>query len=245
MPISDALANPVSSDAILALVAALGLSSTAGLRAVATLFAIGVVSDISIGGQPLLPLQGNFHVLGSTPVLIVLGVLTVVEVIIDKFPVLDSLNDIIHTVIRPVVGGVIVAGTANSLSDTNVWVAAAVGAILAFSVHATKSTTRVASTATTAGVGNPIISVIEDLLSVGSILLVVVAKALAILVAPILGLILLIAAIVIAVIVALLAWRISVAIVRVFKGPPQPRAAATAAAAAAGAGGATLEQPAE
>jgi hypothetical protein len=79
---------------------------------------------------------------------------------------------------------------------------------------------------------------IEDLLSVGSILLIVVAKALAILVAPILGLILLIVAIVITVIVVLLAWRISVAIVRVFKGPP-------VAAAATGAGAATLRQPAE
>ena len=58
MPISDTLANPVSSEAILALVAALGLSSTAGLRAVATLFAIGLVSDVSIGGHALLPLQG-------------------------------------------------------------------------------------------------------------------------------------------------------------------------------------------
>lgn len=239
MPISDTLANPVSSEAILALVAALGLSSTAGLRAVATLFAIGLVSDISIGGHALLPLQGKFAVLGSTPVLIVLGVLTVVEIIIDKFPVLDSLNDIIHTVIRPVVGGVIVAGTTNSLSDTNVWVAAAVGAVLAFTVHTTKSTTRVASTATTAGVGNPIISVIEDVLSFGSIVLVVVAKAVAVLLAPIWGLILLIVAIVIALIVVLLAWRISVAIVRIFKGSP-------AATAKVGAGGAAaMKQPAE
>lgn len=245
MPISDALTNPVSSEAIMALVAAIGLSSTAGLRAVATLFAIGVVSDISIAGHPLLPLHGNFTVLGSTPMLIALGALTILEIAIDKFPGLDHLNDIVQTVVRPVVGGVIVAGTANSLSDTNVWVAAAVGAILAFSVHATKSTTRVASTATTAGIGNPIISVVEDLLTVGSVLLVVLAKALAILVAPILGIIILVIAIILAVAVVLLGWRISVAIVRLVKGPPQPRAAAATAGAAAGAGGATLEQPAE
>lgn len=233
---ADTMSNPVSSDAIMALVAALGLSSTAGLRAVATLFAIGVVSDISIQGHPLLQLQGNFAVLGSMPVLILLGVLTVAEIIIDKFPGLDHLNDIIHTVIRPVVGGVIVAGTANSLSDTNVWVAAIAGAVLAFGVHATKSTTRVASTATTVGIGNPIISVLEDLLSFGSILLVVIAKSVAILVAPALGIILLVVALIIAIMVVLLAWRISAAIARAFKGPQ--------VAAAVGAT-ATLKQPAE
>jgi hypothetical protein len=226
----DSITNPFSNEAILALVAALGLSSTAGLRAVATLFAIGIVSDVKISGQPLVALHGNFAVLGSTPVLILLGVLTVVEIIIDKVPGLDSLNDVIHTVIRPVVGAVIVAGTTNTLSDTNVWVAAGAGAVLAFGVHATKSTARVASTATTAGVANPIVSVLEDILAFGSIVLVVVAKSLAILVAPWLGFALLIAAIIIAIIIALLAWRISVAIVRIFKPSPPVGAAAVGAA---------------
>lgn len=234
---ADTISNPVSTEAIMALVAALGLSSTAGLRAVATLFAIGVVSDITISGHPLLALHGNFAVLGSTPMLILLGVLTVVEIIIDKFPGLDNLNDVIHTVIRPVVGAVIVAGTSNTLSDTNVWVAAAAGAVLAFGVHVTKSTARVATTATTAGVGNPIISVLEDLLSFGSILLVVIAKSVAILVAPVLGIILLVVALVVAIIVVLLAWRISVAIVRVFKGP--------AVAASVAGTRAPVEQPVE
>ncbi len=225
---ADTISNPVSSDAIMALVAALGLSSTAGLRAVATLFAIGVVSDVKISGQPLLQLHGNFTVLGSTPVLILLGVLTIVEIVIDKFPVLDNLNDIIHTVIRPVVGAVIVAGTANTLSDTNIWVAAAAGAVLALGVHVTKSTARVATTATTAGIGNPIISVLEDLLSLGTIILVVVAKSIAILVSPALGIALLVAALILVIIVVLLAWRISVAIVRFFRGPKLETATAGA-----------------
>src|SRR5690348_12906 len=47
----DSITNPFSDQAILALVAALGLSSTAGLRAVATLFAIGVVSDVNVNGH--------------------------------------------------------------------------------------------------------------------------------------------------------------------------------------------------
>ncbi len=235
MPVDSAVTQPLTSQAILALVAALGLSSTAGLRAVATLFAIGLVSDVNISGQPLLELNGNFHVLGSTPMLILLGVLTVVEFAVDKFPVLDHVNDVIHTVVRPVVGAVIVAGTTNSLSDVNVWVAAAVGAALAFGVHATKATTRVASTTTTAGVGNPVISIGEDLLTLASILLVVVAKAIAIALAPILGLIVLVVAIIIAFMMVLLAFRISASVYRFFMGAGAPAAQASAGAMAASA----------
>lgn len=237
MPSTDIISDPVSSQAILALVAAIGLSSTAGIRAAATLFAIGLVSDINVRGHSLLALQGNFKVLGSTPLLILLGVLTVIEIVVDKVPGLDHVNDIVQTVVRPVVGAVIVAGTANSLSDTNMWVAAAVGAILAFGVHATKSTARVASTATTAGVGNPIISVLEDLLTVGSILLVVLAKSVAILLAPVIGIILLVVVAIAAFIIVLLAWRISAAIVRVFRGASQPAMVAPA--------GVTRDQPIE
>ncbi len=247
MPFDSATLQPLTSQAILALVAALGLSSTAGLRAVATLFSIGVVSDIYFtngvpsfhfaGGTPtgssLLALTGTFNVLGDWRVLTLLGVLTVVEFAVDKFPVLDHVNDIIHTVVRPVVGAVIVAGTANSLSDVNVWVAAAVGAGLAFGVHATKATTRVASSATTAGVGNPLISIGEDLLTLASIVLVVIAKAIAITLGPIIGLIVLVVAIIIAFIVVLLAFRISTAIYRFFRGAA-PAAQTSAGAVAFG-----------
>ncbi len=232
MPVDSTITDPLTSQAILALVAALGLSSTAGLRAVATLFAIGVVSDITIGGKPLLELNGPFNVLGSMPMLILLGALTVVEFAVDKFPVLDHVNDVIHTVVRPVVGAVIVAGTTNSLSDVNVWVAAIVGAALAFGVHATKATTRIASTTTTAGVGNPIISAGEDLLTLGSIILVVTAKAVAIAVAPALGLALLIIVIIIVFIVVALALRIITAIYRFFKGPDASAARPNAGAVA-------------
>lgn len=233
MPIDSAVTNPVTSDAILALVAALGLSTTAGLRAVATLLAIGVVSDININGQPLLALNGSFKVLGDWRVLALLAVLTVVEIIVDKFPGLDNVNDIIHTVIRPVVGAVIVAGTANSLSDTNVWVAAVVGAILAFSVHATKSTARAASTAATAGVGNPVLSTGEDVLSVAAIVMIVFGKALAIAMAsPWIGFAVLAIVIILALAIIFAAWRITLGVVRLFRGGSRPAAQASAVGAA-------------
>ncbi|HEX9037983.1 MAG TPA: DUF4126 domain-containing protein [Ktedonobacterales bacterium] len=233
MPIDSTVTQPLTSQAILALVAALGLSSTAGLRAVATLFAIGAVSDLKINGSPLLVLNGGFKVLGDWRMLTLLGVLTVVEIIVDKFPGLDHVNDIIHTVIRPVVGAVIVAGTANSLSDTNVWVAAAVGAALAFGVHATKSTTRAATTAATAGVGNPVLSTGEDLLAVIAILLVVAGKAVAISISPWLGFALLVLVIILALSLVYAAWRITLGVVGLFRGSQSKPAAQASAVGAA------------
>ncbi len=190
---------------IMALVAALGLSSTAGLRACLTLFAVGLASDVNTtssgfswvpngaGPHPLLQLNGNFHVLGSYPLLIIMAILALAEFIVDKIPGLDHVNDVIHTVIRPVVGAVILAGTTNTLSDVNVWAAAVVGFLLAFAVHGAKSGARVAVTTTTAGVGNPVVSLGEDALTVGSIGLLIFF--------PIVGLIL-------AIIVVLISWRL-------------------------------------
>jgi hypothetical protein len=124
---------------------------------------------------------------------------------------------------------VILAGTANSLSDVNVWVAAAVGAALAFGVHATKSTARAASTATTAGVANPIISTGEDMLTVFAIILVVIGKSVAILVSPVLGFILLVIVIILALALVFAAWRITIAVYGLFRGKPATRAARTSA----------------
>lgn len=141
------------------LLAALGLSTTAGLRAYLPLLAIGIASNVD---PSLLPLQSNFKDLGNPVVLIILAVLVVGEFAIDKVPVLDHLSDVVHTVIRPVSGAIIMAGTHNSLSDVSPWVAAGVGAVLAFGLHGTKAATRPAVTATTVGHGNPVVSLIED-----------------------------------------------------------------------------------
>ncbi|MGH2514910.1 MAG: DUF4126 family protein [Ktedonobacterales bacterium] len=170
---------------ITVLLAALGLSSTAGLRAYLPLLAVGIAGNVAgpFDGK-LIPLQGNFAALSNPLVLVVLGALAVGEFTIDKLPVVDHLSDAVHTVIRPLAGAMIMAGTANSLSDTSQWGAAALGGVLALAFHGVKATTRPAVTATTAGLGNPIVSFIEDIL--------VVVAVLALVLAPIVGIILMV-----------------------------------------------------
>lgn len=189
MPILPA--DAFTSSAILTLVAAIGLSGATGLRACLTLFAVGLASDIKVQGHPLLPLHGNFHVLGSIPMLIVLAILAIIEILADKFPGIDTVSNVIFTVVRPIVGAVIVAGTVNSLSDSSVWIAAAVGLLLALGVGLIDLISRLVVTAVTGGLGNFVVSVGQDILTILMIPLLIIA--------PIVG-------IIFAAIFALLAW---------------------------------------
>ena len=180
MPFSPgSIEDPLSPVALTTLLTALGLSSTAGLRAYLPLLILGIASDIrGPDGNALLPVQDQFHVLGHPLVLGVLAVLVVLEFLADKVPGVDHVSDVIHTVIRPVAGALIMVGSANTLSDTGTTgkvVAAAVGAVVALATHSMKASTRAAVTTTTAGVGNPIASFLEDLLVVVVILLLVLA----------------------------------------------------------------------
>ncbi|HEY7975050.1 MAG TPA: DUF4126 domain-containing protein [Ktedonobacterales bacterium] len=178
MPFStgDPITDPLSPVALTTLLTALGLSSTAGLRAYLPLLILGISSDIrGPGGEALLPVQDQFHVLGNPLVLGVLAVLVVLEFLADKVPGVDHISDLVHTVIRPAAGALIMAGSANSISDESKIAAAVVGAVLALATHSAKASTRAALTTTTGGIGNPIASFLEDILVVGVILLLVLA----------------------------------------------------------------------
>ncbi|HLZ25221.1 MAG TPA: DUF4126 family protein [Ktedonobacterales bacterium] len=196
--------SALSPTAITVLLAALGLSSTAGLRAYLPLLAIGVAGNVPgpFDGK-LIPLQGNFALLSNPLVLIVLAALTVGEFTVDKIPVVDHLSDAVHTFIRPLAGAMIMAGTANSLSDTSQWGAAILGGVLALAFHGVKASTRPAVTATTAGLGNPIVSLIEDVVAVVAVAALVLA--------PIVGIILM-------VLLVLVFGRLLARIVRRFRG---------------------------
>ncbi len=180
------------------LLLALGLSSTAGLRAYLPLLAVAIA-----GSQNIVPLNSNFTDLTSPAILIILGLLVVGEFTVDKIPVVDHVSDLVHTVIRPISGAIIMAGTQNTLSTHSSLAAAGVGALLAFAVHGVKATTRPAVTATTAGLGNTLVSIVEDVIAIAAVLLMLLA--------PIVGLVLL-------VVLALMLWRLVRGIVRRIRG---------------------------
>jgi hypothetical protein len=172
--------------AISALLTALGLSVASGLRAYLPLAAVfaGEVIPNGCGGDLIklsTPVRGLLGDYNSPWALVgILAVLAGGEFVIDKVPVLDHASDLVHTVVRPLAGAAVMAGVSNPLSEWNPWAAAALGAILALSVHGAKAATRPAVTATTAGLGNPVVSVIEDIVAVVLTALSVLAPFLAI-----------------------------------------------------------------
>ena len=73
---------------------------------------------------------------------------------------------------RPAAGALAAAAAFSHLDPTAAALAGLiVGAPAALAVHSVQATARVASTATTGGLANPLVSIIEDLMSVGGAIL--------------------------------------------------------------------------
>jgi hypothetical protein len=167
-------------DGLLSIFTAFGLSSSAGLNAYLPLLVVALLARFT----DLITLKPPWDTLESWWVIGVLTVLLLIEILVDKVPAVDSVNDAIQTFIRPVAGAVLFAASAGVITEAHPVLALVCGLLVAGGVHAVKATARPVVTATTAGVGNPVVSTAEDVLS---LLLAVLAILL-----PILGLLLLI-----------------------------------------------------
>jgi Domain of unknown function (DUF4126) len=120
-----------------ALAAALGWAS--GIRLYLVVFLTGMA-----GFMGLIPLPAGLHVLQHPAMLAGSGAMLFVEFFADKIPGVDTLWDMIHTVIRVPAGAALAAGVFGADSATMGMVAGLLGGTLAATAHATKLTTRAA-----------------------------------------------------------------------------------------------------
>lgn len=148
-------------EGISGILTAFGLSSSAGLNAYLPLLIVALTARFT----NLIHLQEPYNLLTNGWVIGVLGVLLVIEIFADKVPLIDHANDVIQTAIRPAAGAVLFASNANVINDMNPVLALAAGLLLAGGVHATKATVRPVVTATTGGLGNPVVSTLEDVIA--------------------------------------------------------------------------------
>jgi uncharacterized protein DUF4126 len=176
--------------AVGSVLAAFGLSGAAGLNPWIPLLAAGLLDRAD-----QLQLAEPYDVIATTPGLIVLGVLFALDFVGDKVPAIDSLLHAVGSIVAPASGAIVFAGPTETPTDIPSIVLFALGATVAGSLHATRATIRPASTTLTAGAGNPVMSLAED---VSSALLSVAAVF-----APLLGVLLLI----VVAAVAVLWWR--------------------------------------
>src|SRR5690349_13080108 len=145
-----------------------GLATAAGLNAYIPLLLFGLGARFFDWVQ----LPPAWAWLSNEWVLLVIGVLLVLEIVADKIPAVDSVNDIVQTVVRPTAGGILFgAGTGSqtvavtdpaSFFTSNAWVPVAIGVVLSLVVHVGKTMARPAANAASFGLAAPVLSTVED-----------------------------------------------------------------------------------
>lgn len=148
---------------ILAIFLGLALAASTGLNASLPLFMLAVAGHFHLAGVQL---NAGLSWVGSDAAMIVLGLATLLEIVGDKIPAVDHALHTVGTVIRPLAGWLAAASVLGHVDPTTAAVVGLiVGAPTALGFHAAKATTRVATTATTLGMGNAFVSAVEDVLS--------------------------------------------------------------------------------
>lgn len=151
---------------------AFGLSASAGLNAYIPLLIVGLLARYT----NLIALNQPWDTLSNPWIILMLCILVIIEMLADKIPAVNHINDAIQTLIRPAAGAIAFAASANVVTDISPILALASGLLVAGTVHVTKSgMVRPAITATTGGAGNVPVSIAEDVVStVLSILAIVI-----------------------------------------------------------------------
>jgi hypothetical protein len=160
---------------MLELLTGAGLAAAAGLNAYIPLLVMGIAARLD-----WIQLPGGWTWLENEWVLAIIGLLLVIEIVADKVPAVDSVNDWIQTVVRPASGGIVFAGGIGTSTvavddpgtffSSGAWLPIVIGIVLALVVHLAKMAVRPIANLGTAGVAAPVLSTAED----GASLLMVV-----------------------------------------------------------------------
>ena len=154
----------------------LGLASATGLRTFLPLLMLAVSARLGLFGVEL---NDQMAWLGSWPAIAALGIAATVEFAGDKIPAVDHALNVMGAFTRPIAGALAAASVFTGLDPTTAVVAGViVGAPTAFAFNAAQGGTRLVSTATTGGLGNPVLSFIEDMLAFTTVLIAFVLPVL-------------------------------------------------------------------
>lgn len=171
MSVDLSSATTFAADLLPSIALGIALAACTGLRAWLPLLLASGASRLG-----LIHLGSSFEFLGSNKALALFAVATIIEIAADKIPALDHALDGVSTILRPAAGSLLAASVMWKISDplTALALGVAVGAPSSLVPHAAKSTLRAASSAVTGGMGNPFLSLIEDVVTFGLFLISVV-----------------------------------------------------------------------
>ncbi|GHO42954.1 DUF4126 domain-containing protein [Ktedonospora formicarum] len=146
---------------------AYGLSFASGINAYLPLLSY----SIAVRFFHLYKINPDFAFVTNDWFMIGLAVLALADLFADKIPGVDHVWDAIHTVLRPIAGALVAAAATGDASGAALAVPLIAGGSIAGITHATKATTRAASTVGTAGLLNIVLSILEDIGMALSVLL--------------------------------------------------------------------------
>lgn len=176
-------------DAVAQYALAYALTTSAGVRALLPLAAVSAAAHAG-----WIHPAGGFEWLGHTGVMWILIAVAALEMFADKIPLVDHAMHFVQVASKPAAAAILVGGTTHPHGNEELIALMAVGALNAFGIHGAVVATRAASTAGTAGFANPLLSVAEDAVSIGGIVLAFVAPVLAAVVALLASIVLVIVA---------------------------------------------------
>jgi uncharacterized membrane protein len=140
------------------LLTGIGLAAPAGLNAYLPLLIVALAGRFT----DLIVLERPYDFLSSAWGIAIIVFLLTIELVVDKIPGIDHANDLIQSAIRPAAGAILMMAANSETTELNPVVAMVIGLLIAGAVHIGKATTRPVITVTTGGVGNPVVSMIED-----------------------------------------------------------------------------------
>lgn len=135
----------------------IGLSASVGFRVFVPLFVLSLAAYFNVW-----ELNESWEWVGSLIAVITLGVATLVEIFAYYIPYIDNALDSIAIPLAAVAGTAVMVSTVADLSPAITWALAIIaGGGTAAAVAGSSGATRLASTATTGGIANPVVSTIE------------------------------------------------------------------------------------
>ena len=169
-------------ETIISICLGIGLAASVGFRVFLPLFALSLASYFNIW-----ELNESWMWIGSLTAVITLGVATLVEIIGYYIPFIDNLLDTIAIPLATLAGTAVMLSTVADLSPMITWVLAIIaGGGTATAIKTASGATRLTSSVSTAGIGNPIVTTVETgssiVMSIFSIFLPFVAFVLVIVV---------------------------------------------------------------
>ncbi|MEL4307691.1 DUF4126 domain-containing protein [Joostella sp. CR20] len=158
----------MTSETIISIFLGIGLAASAGFRVFLPLFVLSLAAHFNV-----LTLSEDWMWVGSIAALLTLGVAMLIEIFAYYIPFIDNLLDSIAVPLAAIAGTAVMVSTITDLSPVVTWAMAIIaGGGTATLVKGASAGTRLTSSATTAGLGNPIVSTVE---TVGSFALAILS----------------------------------------------------------------------